>query len=127
MGFSPPRKEKEEEKKKKTLTIKSSRTYPAPSTDVTYTVLPGSGANATHWTVTALAKGASAWGTTKLDPAATAVSFAYAQSAGAPTEPTNPASRFAIHQSRGKFTHDLAAAKIANFAATVEKLSKPAA
>ena len=105
----------------------SSRTYPAPSTDVTYTVLPGSGANATHWTVTALAKGASAWGSTKLDPSSTAVSFAYAQSASAPTEPTNAASRFSIHQSRGKFTHDLAAAKIANFAAAVEKLSKPAA
>ncbi|KAK5651981.1 hypothetical protein OQA88_11524 [Cercophora sp. LCS_1] len=105
----------------------SSRTYPAVATDVTYTVLPGSGANATHWTLNALAKGASSFGTTKLDPASTSVSFAYAQAAGAPSTPADPASRFAIHQSRGKFTHDLAAAKIANFAAAVEKLSKPAA
>ncbi|KAK3356807.1 hypothetical protein B0T25DRAFT_516361 [Lasiosphaeria hispida] len=105
----------------------SSRTYPQVSADASYTVLPGSGSNTTHWYVTALAKGVSSWGTTKLDPASSAVSFAYAQSSAAVTEPTNPASRFSIHQSRGKWTHDLASAKIANFAALVEKASKPAA
>ena len=92
-----------------------------------YTVLPGSGANSTHWTVTAVAKGASAWGTTKLDPSSTSVKFAYAQAASGPTDPTKADSRFPIHQSKGTFTFDLAAAKNANFSALVEKLSKPAA
>ncbi|KAK0710810.1 hypothetical protein B0H67DRAFT_493997 [Lasiosphaeris hirsuta] len=105
----------------------SARTYPQVSADSSYTVLPGSGSNTTHWYITALSKGVSSWGTTKLDPASSAVSFAYAQSAAAVTEPANPASRFSIHQSRGKFTIDLAGAKVANFAALVEKASKPAA
>ena len=106
----------------------SSRSYPAVSNDVVYTVLPGSGANSTHWTVTAVAKGASAWGTTKLDPSSTSVKFAYAQAASPPTTPTSADSRFSIHQSRGTFNFDLAAAKNAGFPALVEKLStKPAA
>jgi hypothetical protein len=53
------------------------------------------------------------------------VSLAYAQSTSPPTEPANNASRFSIHNSRGKWTHDLKAAQIANFAALVEKASAP--
>ncbi|KAK1775480.1 hypothetical protein QBC45DRAFT_335185 [Copromyces sp. CBS 386.78] len=102
----------------------SARTYPQVSTDVSYKVLAGSGANATHWTLNALAKGASAWGTTKLDPKSTAVPFAYAQSASPPTNPADVASRFSIHQSRGKWSHDLASGRIANFGSAVEQLSK---
>ncbi|KAK4455297.1 hypothetical protein QBC34DRAFT_420108 [Podospora aff. communis PSN243] len=103
----------------------SARTYPQPATDVTYTVIPSlTKANTTHWTYTAVAKGASSFGTTRLNPASTAVSFAYAQAAGAPATPADPASRFSIHNSRGKFTADLAAAKIADFTALAEKLTK---
>jgi len=117
-------KEKRKEKKKRKLTAPSSRTYPQPATDVTYTAIPSlTKANATHWTYTAVAKGASAFGTSKLDPTSKSVSFAYAQAGSAPTEPTNPSSRFSIHQSRGKFTADLAGAKIADFAALVAKLT----
>ncbi|KAK0614844.1 hypothetical protein B0T17DRAFT_497853 [Bombardia bombarda] len=101
----------------------SSRTYPQPYTGATYTVLPGSAANSTHWTLNALAKGVSSWSTTKLDPASTAVSFAYAQSAAAPAEPANNASRFSIHQTRGKWSHDLSSAKLANFTSQVAKAS----
>lgn len=105
----------------------SARTYPQPSTDVTYTPIPSlTKANTTHWTYTAIAKGASAWGTTKLDPSSTSVTFAYAQAAGAPSEPSNPASRFSIHNSRGKFTADLSAAKVAGYSTLVEKLTKAA-
>jgi len=103
----------------------SARTYPQPATDITYTPIPSlTKANATHWTYTAVAKGASAWGTTKLDPSSTSVSFAYAQSAGAPSEPSSASSRFSIHNSRGKFTADLAAAKVAGFSTLVGKLTK---
>jgi hypothetical protein len=103
----------------------TARTYPAVSTDTTWTVLSGSGSNATHWYVTALGKGASSWGTTKLDPAA-AATFAYAQSNTAPTDPTKVDSRFGIHNAHKQFSVDLASAKIANFAATIQKLSKSA-
>lgn len=87
-------------------------------------MLSGSGANSTHWTLNVLAKGVSAFGNTKLNPAGS-VSLAYAQSTSPPTEPANNASRFSIHNSRGKWTHDLKAAQIANFAALVEKASAP--
>ncbi|KAK3935149.1 cellobiose dehydrogenase [Diplogelasinospora grovesii] len=106
----------------------TSHTYPTAYPDATYTVLPGSTSNSTHWTLNALAKGVSSWGTTKLDPAATAVSLAYAQSAQAPSEPANNASRFSIHQTKAKFSVDLSSCKIANFTALVQKASsaKPA-
>ncbi|KAK0625831.1 hypothetical protein B0T14DRAFT_421217 [Immersiella caudata] len=106
----------------------SARTYPQPATGVTYTAIPSlTKSNTTHWTYTAVAKGASSFGNTRLNPASTAVTFAYAQAAGAPATPADPASRFSIHNSRGKFTVDLAAGKIADFVALAEKLTKPAA
>ena len=98
----------------------SSRTYPTAYTGATYTVLPGSTANSTHWTLNVLAKGVSSWSSTKLNPSSS-VSFAYAQSASPPTEPANNASRFSIHNSRGKWSHDLNNAKIANFTELVQK------
>lgn len=100
----------------------SSRSYPTPYAGATYTVLPGSSANSTHWTLNVLAKGVSSFGSTKLNPAGS-VSLAYAQSATPPTEPANNATRFSIHNSRGKWTHDLKSAQIANFAELVEKAS----
>jgi hypothetical protein len=102
----------------------SARTYPTPYTGATYTVLPGSVANSTHWTLNVLAKGVSSWATTQLNPASTAVSFAYAQSASPPVEPANNASRFSIHNTRGKWSHDLSSAKLANFAELVQKASE---
>ncbi|KAH6851370.1 hypothetical protein B0I37DRAFT_404989 [Chaetomium sp. MPI-CAGE-AT-0009] len=104
----------------------SSRSYPTAFTGASYTILPSSTANATHWTLTVLAKGVSAWGNTNLDPAGT-VSLAYAQSARPPTEPANNATRFSVHNSRGKWTHDLKSAQIADFAELVEKASTPPA
>jgi hypothetical protein len=83
-------------------------------------VLPGSTTNSTHWTLSVLAKGVSSFGSTKLNPAGS-VSLAYAQSATAPTEPANNASRFSIHTAHAKWTLDLKAAQIANFADLVAK------
>jgi hypothetical protein len=101
----------------------SSRTYPTAFTGATYTVLPGSTANTTHWTLNALVKGVSSFGSTKLNPASTSVSLAYAQSATAPTTPSDPNSRFSIHTTRGKWSHDFVAAKNADWAALVQKAS----
>ncbi|KAM7213232.1 cellobiose dehydrogenase [Rhypophila decipiens] len=101
----------------------ASRTYPTAYAGATYTVLPGSVSNTTHWTLNALVKGVSSFGTTKLNPNSTAVSLAYAQSASKPNTPADPNSRFGIHNSRGKWSHDFAAAKVADWATLVQKAS----
>lgn len=102
----------------------SSRSYPAPYTGATYAVLPGSTSNSTHWSITVLAQGLSSWGGTNLDPAGT-ISVAYAQSRTPPTEPANNASRFSIHNSHAKWTLDLKASQLANFAELVANASAP--
>ncbi|KAL2131955.1 hypothetical protein VTI74DRAFT_4410 [Chaetomium olivicolor] len=110
----------------KLLLPRLARTYPTPYTGATYTVLPGSTANTTHWALNVLAKGISAWGSTKLNPSGN-VFLAYAQSASPPAEPANNVSRFSIHNSRSKWSHDLKSAQIRNFAELVEKASARAA
>ncbi|KAI1142106.1 iron reductase domain protein [Hypoxylon sp. FL0543] len=92
-----------------------------------HTVLKGSTVNATHWTLTTLCQGCSAWvhnGGSKetLDPGATAASFAFAASPTPPVDPTDPASPFGIHTEHGLFTVDLAAAKSENFDTWVQQL-----
>ncbi|KAK6953289.1 hypothetical protein Daesc_005590 [Daldinia eschscholtzii] len=92
-----------------------------------HTVLQGSTANATHWTLTTLCQGCSTWihnGGAKevLDPGATAASFAFAASAVPPVDPTDSLSPFGIHSEHGIFTLDLAAAKSEQFNSWVEKL-----
>ncbi|KAK4183733.1 hypothetical protein QBC35DRAFT_525934 [Podospora australis] len=110
--------------------LATARTYPTAYAGATYTVLPGTVANSTHWTLNVLAKGVTKWGSgagTRLNPSSTAVSFAYAQSRTGPSEPANNQSRFGIHNSRAKWSHNLAEAKISDFAAQVAKLSGTAA
>ncbi|KAH8885314.1 CBD9-like protein [Thozetella sp. PMI_491] len=107
-------------------TVVSSRwaaghTLPTVYASANYTVLPGSVVNATHWTLNVLAKGVSSWTNGKLDPASTATNLAYGSSINPPTTPADPASRFGIHQSKGKWSHDLNGSKIANFDALVQK------
>ncbi|KAK4462868.1 cellobiose dehydrogenase [Cladorrhinum samala] len=101
----------------------SARTYPQAYAGATYTVLPGSVNNGTHWTLNALAKGVSRWDNTRINPASNAVTLAYAQGATPPSEPANNNTRFGIHNSRAKFTQDFNAAKIKDFDAQVQKLS----
>jgi hypothetical protein len=104
----------------------TARTYPQPWTGATYTVLGGTVSNSTHWTVNFLAKGVSNLGSSRLNPSSTAASIAYGQSYQAPSSPADPASRFGIHNSRGKFSHNLALGKISNFRAAVAQLASEA-
>jgi hypothetical protein len=74
-----------------------------------------------------LAQGVSTWTdasgkAASLNPAGTAVPLAWGSSSRAVTAPANNASAFAGHDAKGKFAHDLSSAKIANFAALVQKL-----
>ncbi|KAK3305135.1 uncharacterized protein B0T15DRAFT_567183 [Chaetomium strumarium] len=100
--------------------VRLSCIYPTPYTGATYTTLSGSTTNSTHWTLSVLAQGVSVWGSAKLNPAGN-VTLAYAQSAAPPTQPANNASRFSIHNSHQRFSVDLKAAQIANFAELVQK------
>lgn len=44
-----------------------------------------------------------------------------------PADPANNASRFGIHSGKGKWSHDLTTAKLADFDSLVAKLEAPAA
>ncbi|KAK8130684.1 hypothetical protein PG999_003064 [Apiospora kogelbergensis] len=95
---------------------------PGPYAGATYQVLKGSGANATHWALTALCRGCSQWTTDNgtvvagLDPAAAGpVSVAYALSTKAPAQPANNASAVGFHSAKGPLKLDLAAAKTERF------------
>lgn len=88
-------------------------------------MLSGTVANSTHWTLNVLAKGVSSFGSTKLNPAGN-VQLAYAQSSSPPSDPANNATRFSIHNSHGKFSQDLNAARIANFTELVAAATKAA-
>jgi hypothetical protein len=108
-------------------------TMPTAYTGATYTTLPSTTTNATHWKLDVVCTGCSSWSdasskAVNLDPSSSSVTFAYASSANAPAEPANPASRFGIHNAKGKWTHDLSAAKIANFDSLVKaaEAAKPA-
>ncbi|KAK8095090.1 hypothetical protein PG997_001775 [Apiospora hydei] len=105
---------------------------PGPYAGAMYTVLKGSEANSTHWTLTTLCRGCSQWTATaqrgtnskSLDPAATApVDLAYALSVTLPAEPANNASRISYHSSRGALALDMAVAKTSKFDKYVQLLS----
>ena len=100
-------------------TISRGHTYPTPYAGATYTTLPSSTSNATHWKLDVLCTGCSSWTAKGLDPAS-ASTFAYASSGTAPTEPANNASRFGIHNAKGKFSGNLAAGKNADFDSLVK-------
>ncbi|RYP26373.1 hypothetical protein DL768_011741 [Monosporascus sp. mg162] len=85
----------------------------------TLTLLKGSGANATHYKVTALARGFSSWtdfdgNAVHLDGSAQ-VRLAYAYSTTPVEDPASVESPFSIHDSVGRWVHDLAAARSAEF------------
>ncbi|KAK7743376.1 hypothetical protein SLS62_010613 [Diatrype stigma] len=93
-------------------------------TDGSLELLKGSSANATHYKVTALAKGYSTWtdfdgNVANLDGSAQ-VRFAYAYSTTPVDDPTSVESTFSIHDSVGRWVHDLAAARSESFADWVE-------
>lgn len=100
-------------------TIHSGYYQPEIYEDGTLELLKGSSANATHYKVTALAKGFSSWtdfdgNPTNLDGSGQ-VGFAYAYSGTPVDEPENEGSTFSIHDSVGRWVHDLAAARSEEF------------
>ncbi|KAL1890227.1 hypothetical protein Sste5346_008381 [Sporothrix stenoceras] len=99
-------------------------TMPTAYDGASYTVLPSSKTNATHWQLDVICTGCSSWaGAKTLDPAGTA-SLAWATSATAPADPSNNASRFGIHSAKGKWTQDFGAAKLTGFASLVQAAEK---
>ncbi|KAI1750696.1 actin-domain-containing protein [Xylaria castorea] len=92
---------------------------PSPYEDAKYTVLKGTGANATHFKLTALCTGCASWpdfdGNTMTLDGASQVNFAYAYSTTPVDEPANQETTFSIHDSVGHWTHDLAAARSDQF------------
>ncbi|KAI0551689.1 hypothetical protein F4679DRAFT_537622 [Xylaria curta] len=103
------------------------RTPPVAYPNATYTVLKGSTANATHWTLTALCSQCASWtadnAKTALNPNDTAAKFAYALAPTPPPQPANNASSIAKHTIHASFTVDLAAAKTEKFDDYVKALS----
>ncbi|TRX89194.1 hypothetical protein FHL15_009892 [Xylaria flabelliformis] len=96
---------------------------PAMYEDATYTVLKGTGSNATHFKLTALCTGCASWpdfdGNVMTLDGASQVNFAYAYSTTPVDEPANQESTFSIHDSVGHWTHDLAAARSDKFSSWV--------
>lgn len=105
----------------------SAHTLPGAYAGASYTVLPTSATNTTHWKLDVLAQGVSTWTDASgkaagLNPASTAVPLAWGSSSRAVTTPASNTSTFAGHDAKGKFTHDLSSAKIAGFEGLVAKL-----
>ncbi|KAI5918663.1 hypothetical protein F4810DRAFT_691121 [Camillea tinctor] len=106
----------------------SAHTVPDVYDSAEYTLLKGSTANDTHWTMNALCKGCSIWthdggATTTLDPGATEANFAWASSPSPPLDPSDNYTVFGIHTEHGTFTIDLAAARTDKFDSYVQTLS----
>lgn len=108
------------------LTTSRSSGYYQPEiyTDGTLEILKGSSANATHYKATLLAKGFSSWAdfdgnVANLDGSAQ-IRFAYAYSTTPVDDPASVDSTFSIHNSVGRWVHDLGAARSESFADWVE-------
>ncbi|KAK1758158.1 hypothetical protein QBC47DRAFT_440656 [Echria macrotheca] len=103
------------------------RSLPGVYAGATYTVLPSTTTNATHWQLDALCKGCSQWSAGSLNPNGV-VTFAYAKGSKAPQNPASNTSSFSYHDDRGTFSHDLSSAKIPQgvFDAVAYDLTKPA-
>ncbi|KAI0441143.1 iron reductase domain protein [Xylaria telfairii] len=103
------------------------RTPPVPYPNATYSVLQGSTANTTHWTLTALCSQCASWtadnAKTALNPNDKAAKFAYALAPTPPSQPANNASSIVKHTIHASFTVDLAAAKTEKFEEYVKALS----
>ncbi|KAI1076843.1 hypothetical protein F5B20DRAFT_553940 [Whalleya microplaca] len=105
---------------------------PAAYEDATYTVFEqGTSVNETHFKLTALCSGCTSWTDFDGNPyflnGEGDASFAYAYSTTAVEEPANQDSGFSIHDTVGRWTHDLAGARSADFATWVDSNKAPAA
>lgn len=92
---------------------------PQPYDGAEYTLLKGTKANSTHWTVVAKCSGCTSWqgsdGNLAVLNATGTTQFAWAQGDVAVQDPSNNASAFNAHKAYGKWIHDLNAARSPNF------------
>lgn len=91
--------------------MKSGHTLPQPYTGATYTILPTSTTNTTHWQLDVLCSGCSQWQGLSLNPNGPNT-FAWAKGSRAVTTPSSNTSAFAYHDDKGVFSHDLSLGKI---------------
>ncbi|KAK3933645.1 hypothetical protein QBC46DRAFT_348400 [Diplogelasinospora grovesii] len=89
----------------------SGHSVPGAYTGATYSILPSSTTNATHWQLDVLCVGCSQWGATSLNPNGTNA-LAWAKSSKAVSTPASNASSFAIHEAKAVFAHDFSQARI---------------
>ncbi|KAK0612603.1 hypothetical protein B0T17DRAFT_564931, partial [Bombardia bombarda] len=84
---------------------------PTPYTGATYSVLPSSSSNATHWQLDVLCTGCSQWQGGSLNPNGTN-GLAWAKAAKDVTSPASNTSAFSIHDAKAVFAHDFSQARI---------------
>lgn len=101
------------------LTYSSALGLPQAYDGAEYTLLKGTKANSTYWTMVARCKGCTSWqandGSQAVLNGTGTAQFAWAQGTTPVNEPANNNSAFSMHQSYGKWTHDLNAARTSNF------------
>ncbi|KAK3337567.1 hypothetical protein B0T19DRAFT_397174 [Cercophora scortea] len=86
-------------------------TAPGAYTGATYTILPSTTSNATHWQLDVLAVGASQWAGGSLDPNGPNA-LAWAKSSKAVTTASSNTSAISAHDAKAVFAHDFSQAKI---------------
>ncbi|KAK4186429.1 cellobiose dehydrogenase [Podospora australis] len=87
------------------------RTVPGAYAGATYTVLPTTTTNATHWQLDVLCRGCSQWTGGALNPNGVN-NLAWAKNTANVNSVSSNTSAFGIHDGRGVFSHDLSVAKI---------------
>ncbi|EGS22654.1 uncharacterized protein CTHT_0011260 [Thermochaetoides thermophila DSM 1495] len=101
---------------------------PQPYSGSEYTIIKGgTKSNSTHWQVTALCKGCTAWtvpdtGAQRWVLPGGSNRLAMAYSPNKPSNAASPTSSISIHEVHSYWTHDFARAKNPNFEATVQRL-----
>lgn len=89
----------------------SSHSAPSAYSGATYTVLPTTTANATHWQLDVLCQGCSKWANGQLNPNG-ANAFAWAKATKAVANPASNSSSFSSHDGKAVWSHDLSLARV---------------
>jgi len=96
-----------------------SLSLPQPYDGAEYSLMRGTKANATHWTMTARCRGCTSYTDSEENLAVIngtgVVTFAFAQGNTAVQTSSSNTSAFNVHQNIGKWSHDLNAARSSNF------------
>ncbi|KAJ4398968.1 hypothetical protein N0V85_006148 [Neurospora sp. IMI 360204] len=89
----------------------SGHSAPGAYSGATYTVLPSTTANATHWQLDVLCQGCSKWANGSLNPNG-ANAFAWAKATKAVANPASNSSSFSSHDGKAVWSHDLSLARV---------------